>query len=34
MYAPALNASHGILDVLPTIPTPVWGRDELNTGEM
>jgi hypothetical protein len=23
-----------ILEVLPTIPTPVWGRDELATGEM
>ncbi len=23
-----------ILDVLPSIPTPVWGRDEFHTGEM
>ena len=23
-----------LLDVLPTIPTPVWGRDQLATGEM
>ena len=23
-----------VLDVLPDIPTPVWGRDELGTGEM
>jgi hypothetical protein len=23
-----------ILDVLPCIPTPVWGRDELEAGEM
>jgi hypothetical protein len=23
-----------LLDVLPTVPTPVWGRDELQTGEM
>jgi hypothetical protein len=23
-----------ILDVLPVIPTPVWGRDELRAGEM
>jgi len=23
-----------VLDVLPSIPTPVWGRDELGTGEM
>jgi hypothetical protein len=23
-----------ILDTLPSIPTPVWGRDEFDTGEM
>jgi hypothetical protein len=23
-----------ILDLLPTVPTPTWGRDELQTGEM
>jgi hypothetical protein len=23
-----------ILDLVPTVPTPVWGRDELHTGEM
>jgi hypothetical protein len=23
-----------VLDVLPSIPTPVWGRDELDAGEM
>ena len=23
-----------ILDVVPTVPTPVWGRDELDAGEM
>lgn len=23
-----------MLDVLPTVPAPVWGRDALNTGEM
>jgi hypothetical protein len=23
-----------IFDLLPSIPTPVWGRDELHTGEM
>ena len=23
-----------LLDVLPGIPTPVWGRDELHTGDM
>jgi hypothetical protein len=24
----------GALDVLPTVPAPVWGRDELGAGEM
>ncbi len=23
-----------ILDLVPSVPTPVWGRDELNAGEM
>lgn len=23
-----------VLDVLPSVPTPVWGRDELGVGEM
>ena len=23
-----------VLDVLPSVPTPVWGRDELGAGEM
>lgn len=23
-----------VLDVLPLVPTPVWGRDELGTGDM
>jgi hypothetical protein len=23
-----------LLDVIPTVPTPVWGRDELEAGEM
>jgi hypothetical protein len=23
-----------LLDLVPTVPTPVWGRDELRTGEM
>jgi hypothetical protein len=23
-----------LLDLVATVPTPVWGRDELNTGEM
>lgn len=25
---------HQVLDVLLDVPTPVWGRDELRTGEM
>ena len=29
-----LSVARRILDVLPSIPTPVWGRDELGTGEM
>lgn len=24
----------GVLDLLPGVPTPVWGRDELRAGEM
>ena len=26
--------SRRVLNTVPRIPTPVWGRDELNTGEM
>jgi hypothetical protein len=26
--------AHRIIDLLPSIPTPVWGRDELEAGEM
>jgi hypothetical protein len=29
-----LNRARRILDLLPSIPTPVWGRDEFDTGEM
>ena len=29
-----LSLARRILDVLPSIPTPVWGRDELDAGEM
>ncbi len=29
-----LSVARQVLDVLPSIPTPVWGRDELGTGEM
>ena len=30
--APALVAQ--VLDLVPSVPTPVWGRDELDAGEM
>jgi hypothetical protein len=26
--------AHRLLDLVPSVPTPVWGRDELGTGEM
>jgi hypothetical protein len=26
--------AHGIVDAVATVPTPVWGRDELRAGEM
>jgi hypothetical protein len=29
---PTLAAA--VLDVVPSVPTPVWGRDELRTGDM
>jgi len=29
-----LDSARRILDLLPSVPTPVWGRDELGTGEM
>ncbi len=29
-----LAVAQRVLDVVRTIPTPVWGRDELHTGEM
>lgn len=28
------HGAQQVLDVVPKIPTPVWGRDELGTGEM
>lgn len=28
------DTARRILDLLPAVPTPVWGRDELSTGEM
>lgn len=28
------GAARTVLEVVPRIPTPVWGRDELRTGEM
>jgi len=29
-----LHFAQRLLDLAPHIPTPVWGRDELHTGEM
>ncbi len=29
-----VEVAQRVLDLLPSIPTPVWGRDELDTGEM
>lgn len=29
-----LSIARQVLEVLPSIPTPVWGRDEFGTGEM
>jgi hypothetical protein len=26
--------AHRLLDLVPSVPTPVWGRDELDAGEM
>jgi hypothetical protein len=28
------DCARRVLDVVPQVPTPVWGRDELRTGEM
>jgi hypothetical protein len=29
-----LDAARLLLDLVPQVPTPVWGRDELAAGEM
>lgn len=29
-----LDRAQRILDLVPSVPTPVWGRDELRTGDM
>jgi hypothetical protein len=29
-----LDSARRLLDLVPRVPTPVWGRDELHTGEM
>ena len=29
-----LAGTRRLLDLVPSVPTPVWGRDELGTGEM
>ena len=28
------NVARTVLDLVPHVPTPVWGRDELRAGEM
>jgi hypothetical protein len=30
----SLDRARRVLDVVPSVPTPVWGRDELHAGEM
>ncbi len=29
-----LDRARRVIDLLPTVPAPVWGRDELGAGEM
>lgn len=29
-----LSQAHRLLELVPAVPTPVWGRDELDAGEM
>jgi hypothetical protein len=29
-----LARAQGVLDLVPSVPTPVWGRDGLHTGDM
>jgi hypothetical protein len=29
-----IDGAQRVLDLAPHVPTPVWGRDELRTGEM
>jgi hypothetical protein len=29
-----LDRAQRVLDLVPSVPTPVWGRDELRTGDM
>jgi hypothetical protein len=29
-----LAIARRVLDLMPLVPTPVWGRDQLRTGEM
>lgn len=29
-----LSLAQRILDLVPSVPTPVWGRDELDCGDM
>ena len=32
--ATEVDRAQQIVDLVPHVPTPVWGRDELRTGEM
>jgi hypothetical protein len=32
--ATRIDAARTLLELVPLVPTPVWGRDELGTGEM
>lgn len=34
LVSPNASTARRIIEVLPSIPTPTWGRDELRTGEM
>jgi hypothetical protein len=31
---PHADAAQRLVDLVPDVPTPIWGRDELGTGEM
>lgn len=33
-FSAATPSAHALLELVPLVPTPVWGRDELQAGEM